>query len=580
MSTFPMTAPEAAPRRWPFLLVVTIGVLCYASMKLLGAYAPELITKPEQFPIFNLALFGPMVCAAVLAILWLAMGPDRFVVRAVTLLAALGVGAGAMLLAHPGTRQWLSTWGLPAAAGVAALAAVMTWPLRPLGRYAFAGLLGLAALAPWQIIRVDGVWGGFDMDWAWRWDLRAEDRTTRTVTNEAITVPPSDPADWPGFRGADRLGTSTATLGALGEGTLKELWRVELGPSWGSLCVVGDFVFTQDQLPEEERVACYKAATGERVWQHTDTMRHYDGMSGAGPRSTPTYHDGKLYTVGAKGLLNCLDANTGKPVWSVNLEEKYGGKPPFFGMASSVLIAGGRAYVHPGTPGGEGPRLLCLDAKTGEKIFAEGPSANGYSSPQLAALGGVAQVLVYNDDGLFGHDAASGKELWRHEWKAAQSTPTSVQPLVLPGDRVMIGGGGIGRGSRCLHIKRAGEGWAVELVWESKFTPNFNDVVVHKGKVFGLENDRLVCVEPASGEVMWRSRAANYKKGQLLLLGDALVVQTEQGGVVLLPLPPGRDDKGVAVKALKAKTWNHPAFARGRLFVRNAEEMVCFEVAK
>jgi len=230
--------------------------------------------------------------------------------------------------------------------------------------------------------------------------------------------------------------------------------------------------------------------------------------------------------------------------------------------------------VQPGSP--TGPRLVAYDAGTGKLLWQAGSAAVGYSSPHLATLGGVPQVLVYNGDGLFSHDLSSGKELWAYEWKAEDTAPVCVQPLVLPDGRIVLGGSAPGIKSRCIKPIRNGDTWSVENVWESPFYPRFNDCVCRGDFLYGLESGRLVCVDLNTGKRRWKD--GNYGAGQVLLTGDRLVVLAESGRVALVkPTPDGWQELRT-VSALSDKTWNHPVIANGKLFVRNAREMVCYDL--
>ena len=177
--------------------------------------------------------------------------------------------------------------------------------------------------------------------------------------------------------------------------------------------MVGDHLFTQEQRDKEEWVVCYEAATGNRVWYHAEPCRFNASHGDVGPRATPTYHDRKLYTLGAEGILNCLDATTGKSMWRKDLREDFKdfkGRVPRFGVSSSPLVIGERVYVLPGMVGA--PWLIALDALQGEVIWKAEPDtgAVSYSSPHFAKLAGLKQILAFTTEGLFGHDPTTGKE--------------------------------------------------------------------------------------------------------------------------------------------------------------------------
>jgi outer membrane protein assembly factor BamB len=259
----------------------------------------------------------------------------------------------------------------------------------------------------------------------------------------------------------------------------------------------------------------------------------------------------------------------------VDLREAVGVTSGPFGLASSPLAVGELILVHPGSP--TGPRLVAFRADTGKQEWSVGTAAVGYCTPHLAVIGGVPQVLVFNGDGLFAHDRVTGKELWAYEWKAETTAPVVVQPLVLSGDRIVLGSGRPGVRSRCIKVVRKDDTWRCENVWQAPFAPAFNDLVRFGDYLYALDGGRLVCVDVNTGKRLWKE--GHYGSGQLLRAGNRLIVQDESGPLALInPSPETRQELGV-VEALSKRTWNHPVIANGRLFVRNACEMVCYQVS-
>ncbi len=159
-------------------------------------------------------------------------------------------------------------------------------------------------------------------------------RRAASARRKAPPVVKLQPGDWPGFRGPERDGRLTGVrIAADWNQTPPEgLWRHRVGPGWGSFAVVGDNVYTQEQRDKDESVVCYDADTGKEIWAHDDATRFDEAMAGAGPRATPTFHDGKIYALGANGRLNCLDAATGAVVWTRDVAADSGAKLPHLGL--------------------------------------------------------------------------------------------------------------------------------------------------------------------------------------------------------------------------------------------------------
>lgn len=382
-------------------------------------------------------------------------------------------------------------------------------------------------------------------------------------------------ADWPGFRGPRRdgvvRGVRIETDWAASPPV--ELWRRPIGPGWSSFAVNGDFFYTQEQRGEDEIVSCYKVATGEPVWRHRDAARFWESNGGAGPRATPTLSNGRVYTLGATGILNALDAGNGAVVWSRNAASDTGAKLPGWGFAGSPLVIGDAVIV--ATAG----KLVAYDAATGEPRWFGPDGGGGYSSPHLATIGGVPQILLVSGAGATSVAPADGKRLWEHPWKG----DAIVQPALTADGDILIGAGsGMSDGNGVLRITVAQGpgGWIVKERWTTiGLKPYFNDFVVHEGHAFGFDGSRLACIDLKDGKRKWKD--GHYGHGQLVLLPDQdlLLVLSEKGELVLAGATPGQFTELARLPAIEGKTWNHPVLAGDVLLVRNDQEMVAFRLA-
>lgn len=501
------------------------------------------------------------------------------------------VCVGAMMATHanskaPGqmdTRFFFTVWGLPLAIAAATVVAWLLYHATTGVRVAVTAVMLLAAITPWELVRMEGVYGKFGMNWVWRWasdpedvvaeyEARGDSRSLEQPIEGQIVAGVDD---WVGFRGPGRDGRAPAQRGT----KLTEKWRRPVGPGWGSVSGVGDLLFTQEQRKESEVVVCYDLEQGKTHWIHEEAQRHDDGPAGPGPRGTPTFHEGKVYAMGGTGVLVCLDARSGKLDWKKPLKEILDVKQAVFGFACSPLVHKGKVYVHPGV---EGPILVAFDAKTGEKAWTAGSQkSESYSSPQLATLAGVEQILVYGSNGVSGFDPDKGTQLWHYNWDAAATAQPSVQPTLLPGDRVLIGGAQPSTGFRCLEVTKSGDQWQVSEKWTTEeVSPCFNDVVYHEGHLYGLDSGRLFCLDAQTGELRWKTRGASAESGQVLLVGKKLLVQEERGRLAWYDATADSAPKAQFTEALKSKTWNHPSLVRGRLLVRNGKEMICFALTE
>jgi outer membrane protein assembly factor BamB len=202
---------------------------------------------------------------------------------------------------------------------------------------------------------------------------------------------------------------------------------------------------------------------------------------------------------------------------------------------------------------------------------------NSYSSPHPATLGGEEQILFWSDLGLSALDPKSGKVLWQHN-ASARGAPRSLQPHVV-GDSQVLFSSETDIGTACLDVKRGKDAWTVSERWTSRrLQPSFNDYVIHQGAIYGFDGAIFSCLDLSTGERRWKD--GRYGHGQVLLLADQslLLVAAENGQIVLLETNAEEHKELGRFQAIKGKTWNHPVIAQGRLYVRNGEEIACYEL--
>ncbi|MBN8627132.1 MAG: PQQ-like beta-propeller repeat protein [Planctomycetes bacterium] len=365
----------------------------------------------------------------------------------------------------------------------------------------------------------------------------------------------------------------------------KQLWRVPIGRGWSSFAVVGDYGFTQQQIGDEEfeQVTCYDLKNGKVAWSHNDAPGHYWALGGYGPRATPFFHEGWLFTLGSAGLLQCFDAATGKVVWKHDVVTETSAPIPDWGKSSSPLIVKTQAHgdvVVVSVGGGDGKSLVAYRAADGTVAWSGGDDPSGYATPVEAVLGGMRQILIVNAQAITGHDVETGRVLWRYDsWSGGN--PKVPQPIVLDDRRVFISAG-YGVGCRMLEITKDGDAWKVDEKYKStRFKPKFMNPIVRDAFAYGLDDGEfLMCVDVQSGTVKWRSKRDNdYGHGQILMVDDLLVVLCEHGDVALVEAKPdGFNELGRFPALPTGVSWNQPVLIGTRLLVRNDEEAACYEL--
>jgi outer membrane protein assembly factor BamB len=280
-----------------------------------------------------------------------------------------------------------------------------------------------------------------------------------------------------------------------------------------------------------------------------------------------------VYTLGATGILNALDAANGALLWSHNAVHDTGVKDPGWGFTSSPLVVNDLVVV--ATSG----RLVAYDAATGRRRWLGPTGGAGYSSPHSITIDGVPQILLLRGARTISVSPADGTLLWEYVWQPSASI---VQPAVAENGDLLIASadtmGGVA--IRRLAIAHKADGWKTEERWTSRgLKPYYNDLVVHKGHAFGFDGGILACIDLADGARKWKG--GRYGHGQLVLLPDEdlLLVVSEEGEVALVNAKPDQFTEVARFKAIEGKTWNHPAMVRDILLVRNGEEMAAFRLA-
>ena len=557
-------------RIWPALLIMLAQVV-----------AVILFAKFGRTNIHNgIALGGiPLVAAILMLVWWITASrvPWRsrivgfvlfFVAIAAVLFSQRSVSMGGMLLAV----------ALPYLLYSTVIALVVTIPFSWRIRKWLLAIVLILCAGVFCAQRVDEIGGDLYPVVSWRWQMTSAQRSENIgapTTQQTAKLPDAiTPEDWCDFLGQGRKNTiANLTFSTDWSTPPKEVWRQPIGPGWSSFIGVGDYLFTQEQRGDAELVTCYRADTGASVWQQGETVLFDDAM-GLGPRATPVFHKGHLYTQGATGLLQCLDAAAGEVLWKRQLTEDGDTGVPSFSFASSPLVIDGLVVAF--TAGCEGKSVIAYHQETGEIAWSPGAKDDGYASPQLSVVLGTPQILLASDFGMQAFKPEDGQLLWQHQWDI-ETNPRCVQPVVWKEEYVLFGGTGTS-GSKLLHVTRENEIWTVTETWyQKRFGPYFNNGILYKDHYYGYDDVRLACIAMETGERAW---TGDRYGGQLIFIVDMemLLVLSERGDLALVRAVPDRFEEVARFKALNGKTWNHPIIHRGKLYVRNSEEAVCFEL--
>lgn len=440
------------------------------------------------------------------------------------------------------------------------------------------------------LVRIDGLSGDAQVVFGWRHSPLPQvlSAAVASVPTAATSLEPG-PNDFPSYLGPQRGGTlDRPSLHRDWAGRVpREVWRRRVGAGWGGFAVAGVAAITQEDRDGREAVVCYDLDTGTERWIHADPVHFDSSLGGPGPRGTPTIVGGRVYSMGATGRLNCLAAD-GSVHWKVDTVPGAAARTAAgareaepadseellpHGMAGSPLVVGGRVYVCP--CGRDGRSLAAFDAQNGTEIFRVGSARASYASPMLVEVAGRPQVLVFHGEGCTAHDPGTGAELWSFPW--TNDTRTNCAQPIVDGDRVLLSSG-YGAGSVLLGLSRGDDDrWEVTERWRSRdLKSKFSTPVLLAGVVYGLDDGILAAIDLQTGRRLWKR--GRYGHGQLLLVDDLLLVQTEGGAVALVePRPDGPVELG-RIECLSDKTWNTLALAGDLLFVRNSVEAACYRL--
>jgi outer membrane protein assembly factor BamB len=578
------TLPRRPLRVWPGIVLAALLVLV---RYVLPSVAGDAMVG--QLPMMMFGLFAALPLALGIILWWLFASRARWLERLGAIVLMIAAYFAVLPLLDPSMAggimgTMLFIYVVPVFAIALVAGAIVARGLDTGARRAvIAGAIVLAAGA-WTLLRTGGITGDGERDFQLRWTQSSEERALAEARGTQTAQAPSSAsadalaqtiAEWPGFRGPRRDGIVHGVRIATDWSASPpvELWRRPVGPAWSSFAVQGDLLYTQEQRGEEEVVACYRLSTGEPVWSHGDPVRFYDSEGGPGPRGTPTVHNGVVYTLGATGIVNALDAASGKRLWTRDIVADTGNEQQGWGFTSSPLV------VDDVVVAAAGGRLVAYDLTTGEPRWVGPESKSGYSSPQLLTVAGEQQILLMCGKGATAVAPGDGGLLWEHK---LPSGGRIVQPAMTEDGDLLISDGDYGDGNhmRRVAVTHDGSGFRTEERWSSTgLKPNFSDFVVHHGHAYGFDGPILSAIDLADGTRKWKG--GRYGHGQLLLLADqdVLLVISEKGELALVSATPDRFTELARAPALHGKTWNHPVLVGDVLLVRNGEEMAAFRLA-
>jgi len=275
----------------------------------------------------------------------------------------------------------------------------------------------------------------------------------------------------------------------------------------------------------------------------------------------------RVYTLGATGILNVLDAGSGSVIWSRDAANDTGMNPPTWGFSGSPLVLSDQVVV------ALAGKLAAFDLATGVPKWFGTDGGSGYSSPQLMKISGLPQVLLMSKAGALSVDPATGKKLWEYSWPLEDRV---LQPAILDNGDLLFSEEY--KSIRRVSVALDGTEWKIRDIWTSPGLKSvFNDQIINKGFAYGFDGPYLACIDLQDGKLKWRG--GRYQGFTLLLSDqDIILVLTEKGEVAIVSASPEKYTELSRFQAIRGKTWNHPALAGNILILRNSQEMAAFRL--
>jgi hypothetical protein len=580
-----LESPYRSVRTWPVALLLCAMVFCL--------FVPGLIEDGPSM-LWAIKAFGPLLCCMAMLVWWVMFSRARWFERLVATVGLIGAVSAVLSLSDESMlRSAALVFTIPLGFAVFAVTIILFQNTLGFHRTLIALIAATLAFSFSLLLKADGMWGDFSMGFKWRWGKTVEEnllaKDSSSLANgsgsdgellqrpdiESIQAALQKP-EWGEFRGgaADNIFHGPFFARNWSSNPPKELWRIPVGPAWSSFVVAGPLLFSQEQRGDKEAVVCYEASSGKVLWISEYLGRFEDDLGGPGPRSTPVLTSGRLFAQGANGSLVRIEPISGKIVWEKDLKQIARRNPPMWGFSASPIVVDSLVITYAG--GDEGLGLLAFDIETGDLKWSTASGVQSYSSPQLLTIQEKKLVALTSEVGLQLYEPTTGKEFLRYDWKVTGYR--ACQPHLLPGNRIVLPSG-MGFGTRLVQLDTAVEPWTAKEVWTSRqLKPDFNDFVIYKDHIYGFDASIFTCISLEDGARQWKG--GRYGKGQVALLEESglLLIASEDGDLVLVAADPTGHQEVTRIRVFKNKVWNHPVVVGDKLYLRNAEEAVCFQL--
>lgn len=407
--------------------------------------------------------------------------------------------------------------------------------------------------------------------------------THRTMTGIAVlaawtaVAPGAAGQDWPQWRGPNRDGAATSFREpAAWPDALTVRWNVDVGLGYATPLLVGDRIYTYTRQHEDEVMMALDAASGDLVWRTSypaafvmspATRRH-----GPGPKSTPTFADNRLFTLGMRGAVTAFDADTGRQLWQAPAPPTQ----PLYHTAMSPVVDGDLVIIHVG--GHDEGALTAFDVATGEVRWSWDGDGPAYGSPVVVELEGTRQVVTFTQENLVGVSVATGALLWRRPF-TTPSTTTSQTPILYRNTLIETGRS---NGVTAFRVVRQGDEWATEDVWHTDdVSLHMTNAIAIDGVLFGLSHfnrGQYFGLDLDTGQVLWRSDPRQANHAALVRAGDTIFSLEDDAELVIVRNSRTAFEPLERYDVAASSTWAQPTISGNRVFVKDVSSLTLWTV--
>jgi outer membrane protein assembly factor BamB len=390
----------------------------------------------------------------------------------------------------------------------------------------------------------------------------------------SLSLQAQRPADWTQWRGPNRDGAAPLTVPPSWPDKLTQKWKLEVGSGYATPLVVGNRVYVFARQGENEVMMALDADTGKEVWKNAGypaiyTMQSATVQHGPGPKSTPAFANGRLFTIGMTGVVTAWDASTGKQVWQKPGDTA--NMPMFTSHAFSPVVDRGVVIFHLG--GNAGGAITAFDVNTGAVKWSWKGDGPGYGSPVLADIGGTRQVITITQKMLVSLDAATGAVLWERAWVSPNQT-NSITPVV-HGQNVIVSGNG--DPTTAFSVARRDGKWVLDTVWRNEEIPmRMSNPVLVGDTLYGMStrnSGQYFAVDAKSGKTLWLSEGRQAGNVAMATAGSVVLSLENDGELVVLRASQTGFEPLKRYKLADAETWTQGVYAGNRVLVKDVTSL-------